>query len=226
MNCRGAQKAIITALASSESAFPEDLDQHLRDCDSCCAFYTTQTALFRSIDSHLRPIANEPVPRSLLPGVRARLLEQRSPRPQWISTWGIAAIAALVVFTAAVRIQMRHSGMADHASERAAEVVPGSPTVNRRGPADRRVPRHASQPSPSRFVRRAGVPAPSTTPEVLVLREEQEAYAHFVTELSKDRDSAIVLTSAAAEGGDAPVEIALLTIKSVEVKPLEGSGNE
>jgi hypothetical protein len=75
-------------------------------------------------------------------------------------------------------------------------------------------------------VRRAGVPAPSTTPEVLVLREEQEAYAHFVTELSKDRDSAIVLTSAAAEGGDAPVEIALLTIKSVEVKPLEGSGNE
>jgi hypothetical protein len=54
--------------------------------------------------------------------------------------------------------------------------------------------------------------------QVLVLREEQEAYAHFVTELSKDRDYAIALTSAASESGDAPVEIALLTIKSVEVK--------
>lgn len=220
MNCRRAQEEIITALASSESGFRGDLAQHVRDCVSCRAFFTTQTALFRSIDAHLRPIANEPVPRSLLPGVRARLQEECLPRPQWISAWGIAAIAALVVFTAAARIQMRHPAMTDHAKS-AAEVMPGSPTVNRRGPADRRVPRHAAQPSPTRVVPRTAVPALSIAPEVFVLREEQEAYAYFVTELSKDRDSAMALTSAAPERGDAPVEIALLTIKSVEVKPLE-----
>jgi len=226
MNCRRAQEKIIKALASSESVFRGDLAQHLQACVSCRAFLATQNALFSSIDSHLRPIANVPVPRSLLPGVRARLQEESSARQPWIPTWGFAAIAALVVLTVAVRIQMRHWGTTDHANQRAAQVVPGSPTVNRPGPADPPVPMLAAHPSATRFLRGAGVPAPSTTPEVLVLREEQEAYAHFVSGLSKDRDSRIALTSAAPEPGDAPVEIGFLTIKSVEVKPLEGSGNE
>jgi hypothetical protein len=66
----------------------------------------------------------------------------------------------------------------------------------------------------------------SSTAEVLVLREEQQAYVHFVNELSKDRDAAVALTLAAHASEDVPVEIALLAINSVEVKPLEGTDSE
>jgi hypothetical protein len=76
-----------------------------------------------------------------------------------------------------------------------------------------------------RNTRNTEVPAHSSATEVLVLPAEQQAFQRFVSHISQDQDSAKAL-AAAAPDGNAHVEIALLSITNVEVKPLEGTDSE
>ena len=108
MNCRSAQEKIVDAIASRESGLCEDLDQHVRECAGCRAFLASQASLASAIDSHLRLIAKEPVPPSLLPRVRARLEQETAPR-QSILRWQFAAVATVVVLLVAAAIRMRDS---------------------------------------------------------------------------------------------------------------------
>jgi hypothetical protein len=59
--------------------------------------------------------------------------------------------------------------------------------------------------------------------EVLVLAEERAAFARFVSDLPEERDVAVALTRQEADGNDKTVEIALLRIDELDVKPLESS---
>lgn len=226
MNCECAKERIVEALASCDSGVRGELDQHLQNCNSCRIFFEKQTALHRAIDSHLRVMVKQPIPPSLLPQLRVRLQEDVSLRPAWFSGWRIAAIVALVILAAAASIPMRRSGKHDHPAESASHVVTVSPSRNHPPSADGQVQVSAAKSSPARTVRKASIPEPASTPEILVSREEQKAFTHFVTQLSRDRDSAFTLASVTPVNDDAPIEIALLTFKSVEVTPLEGSGDE
>ncbi len=226
MNCRYARKEIVDALACGGSGFHAELDQHLGACASCRAFSASQTSLFTDVDSHLRLVVNEHIPPSLMAGVIARLPKEDSPRLQWFSARRIAGVAVLAVLVAAVDIQLRRSNPADRVSERAAESVASAANTDHERPVKGRVQVSNPKTSQAQGVRKASIPAPASAPAVLVSREEQEAFAHFVNEISNDRDSAIALASAAPENGDAPLEIALLKIESVEVRPLERSDRE
>jgi hypothetical protein len=223
MNCRSAQEEIVDAMASREYELRGKLDRHVRECAGCSAFLASQTSLSAAVDSHLRLIANEPVPPSLLPGVRAQLDQEPAPR-QWAFSWRFAAVAAAVVLLLAAGIRMLRSDTSGRAPEATAQVAPGSPSVNRAAT----VGPQAQQPArkTSRVIRKAGVHAHSSAPEVLVLPEEQQAFRRFVSDISKDWDVAKVSVAAAPDSADAAVEIALLTIENVEVKPLEGTDSE
>jgi anti-sigma factor RsiW len=222
MNCRSAQEKIVDAMASRELGLRRDLDQHVRECAGCRAFLASHASLASAIDSHLRLIANEPVPPSLLPGVRARLDQEAAPR-QWIFSWRFAAVATVVVLLVATVIGMRDSDKPGRPKQTTAKVAHGSPDVNRPPTVYSQIQLPA--PKASRFaaaVGKASIPAP----EVLVLAAEQQAFRRFVSDISKDRASANALVSAAPDSGDGPVEIALLAIENVEVKPLEGTDSE
>jgi anti-sigma factor RsiW len=226
MNCRSAQEKIVDAMASREPGLRGDLDQHVRECAGCHAFLASHASLASAIDSHLRLIANEPVPPSLLPAVRARLEQEAAPR-QWIFSWRFAAVATVVVLLVATVIGMRDSDKPGRPKETTAKVAHGSPDVNRPPTVSSQIQLPA--PKASRFaaaVRKASIPAHSSAPEVLVLPEEQQAFRRFVSDISKDRASANALVSAAPDSGDGPVEIALLAIENVEIKPLEGTDSE
>jgi hypothetical protein len=225
MNCRNAQEKIIDLMASRESGLREELDQHVRGCARCRAFLASQASLSTAVDSHLRLIANEPVPSSLLSGVRARLEQEAAPG-QWILGWRFAAVAAAVVLVAAAGIRTRRPDIPGRAPQATAQVAPGSPNMNRALTLSPQIQQPASQNSPVAAVRKAGVLAHSSAPEVLVLPEEQQAFRRFVRDISKDRDTAKALVAAVPDSADAPVDIALLTIESVEVKPLEGTDSE
>jgi hypothetical protein len=56
--------------------------------------------------------------------------------------------------------------------------------------------------------------------------EERQAFARFVAELPDEREVALALTRPASALEDVPVEIALLQIESLELKPLEGTPGE
>jgi hypothetical protein len=227
MNCRRAQEKIVDAMASREPGLRGDLDQHVRECAGCRAVLTSHASLASAIDSHLRLIANEPVPPSLLPGVRARLEQEAAPR-QWIFGWRFAAVATVVVLLVATVIGMRDSDKPGRPTETTAKVAHGSPDVNRPPTVSSQIQLPA--PKASRVVaaavRKASIPAHSSAPEVLVLPEEQQAFRLFVSDISKDRASANALVSVAPDSGDGPVEIALLAIENVEIKPLEGTDSE
>jgi hypothetical protein len=223
MNCKRAQEEISGALASGEWELARELGQHLQGCAGCRAFRADQAILFQLIDARLRSLANEPVPPSLLPGVRVRLEGETLPRGHRIRTWQLAAIAALVVLFAAVSIPLRRSGTPQVSST--PTVASGKNNATPSRATVRRAPMPALQPVPPHVTPKAGVAKSSSTP-VIVLREEQEAYARFVNDLSKDRDAALALAFAEPAGDETPVEIALLAIKSVEVKPLEGTDSQ
>jgi hypothetical protein len=222
MKCKRAQEEISASLVSGESEIGRELRQHLQDCAACGAFFADQVALFQALDSHLRAIANEPVPPSLLPGVRVRLQEVLP--PQGTRTWQLATMGALVILSAAAVMPLRRSVAPAYTTGSTPAVAHSENSARRSRPALGRAP--LPQPLPPQVTRKVGVATTSSTAEVLVLREEQEAYMHFVNELSKDRDAAVALTLAAHASEDVPVEIALLAIKSVEVKPLEGTDSE
>jgi anti-sigma factor RsiW len=225
MNCRNAQEKIIDLMASRESGLREELDQHVRGCARCRAFLASQASLSTAVDSHLRLIANEPVPSSLLSGVRARLEQEAAPG-QWILGWRFAAVAAAVVLVAAAGIRTRRPDIPGRAPQATAQVALGSPNMNRALTLSPQIQQPASKTSPVAAVRKAGVLAHSSAPEVLVLPEEQQAFRRFVRDISKDRDTAKALVAAVPDSADAPVDIALLTIESVEVKPLKGTDSE
>jgi len=217
MNCKSAQEIIIDAMASRAGELRGELHQHVRECAKCSAFLANQASLSTAIDSYLRLVASEPVPASLLPGVRPRLEQEAAPR-RWIFGRQFAAVAAAIVLLAALGVRMRNSNKPERPTESAAQVAPETPNVS---PQVQQLARKTS-----RVLRKASVRAHSSASEVLILPEEQQAFRCFVSDVSKDRASANAPISAAPDGGDVPVEIALLTIEKVEVKPLEGTDSE
>jgi hypothetical protein len=225
MNCRSAQEKIVDAMVSREPGLCGDLDQHVRECAGCRAFLASHASLASAIDSHLRLIANEPVPPSLLPGVRARLDQEAAPR-QWIFSWRFAAVAIVVVLLVATVIGMRDSDKPGRPKQTTAKVAHGSPDVNRPPIFSSQIQLPAPKASRVAAVRTASIPAHPSAAEVLVLPEEQQAFRRFVSDIAEDRRSANAIISAVPGNGDVPVEIALLTIENVEVKRLDGTDSE
>ena len=101
MNCQSAKEQITDTLAAGSVELTGDLTGHVRSCSGCGTFYARQAELFRAIDSALSAMANEPVPASLLPRVRAQMEETHVSslwlyRPLPIAA--ILVIACLIAF--------------------------------------------------------------------------------------------------------------------------------
>jgi hypothetical protein len=61
------------------------------------------------------------------------------------------------------------------------------------------------------------------TSEVIVLAEEREAFLRFAAEVPQERDVALALTRPSRTPPGLPVEIALLRIDEMVVKPLQST---
>jgi anti-sigma factor RsiW len=223
MSCEGYRGKLIDGLASGEAAPGGEVAAHLRACRACREFYEAQVHLFGAIDAGVRTMVNEEVPASLLPGVRARVAENGTPRRSWNLGWGFAALAAAAVVVMSIGLPRRGSETTGKVAGRAPAVGMGMNEVPRIAP----VPLQAAATAPKHLTMGAKRVAVSedgeVRPEVLVLAEEHAAFVRFVTDLPEERDVAVALTRPAADGKDAAVEIALLQIDELDVKPLESS---
>ncbi len=222
MNCQNAREQITDTLAGGSAELTGELTAHVETCAGCGAFYVQQAELFRAVDSGVSAMANEPVPASLLPRVRARM-EERIPRRSWVSSALTAAAALAVVVLVAIfhpLVEKKPKGMP----------VSAIPALSKDNPevhqhtgivtAVAALPRgpkviHAEA---SRGTCAEGIAA---VPEVIVLRQEREAFARFLAELPKEKEIAEALTQAAPQKDEQPVETALLQIGELEVRPLD-----
>jgi hypothetical protein len=232
MNCQRCQQQISESLATGASVLPPEVAAHESSCLSCREFYAAQQTLFQSIDAGLHSFANQPVPPSLLPSVRARLDDMPAAQPSLIPHWRTVVVAAVAILALAVSYALRrpipqpdfqqHASVAVQSTEdrqaAAPETHPEGPEVARAS-----APAHVSA---SLLAKRASTSTSSSASEVIVLPEERAAFAQFVAEVPTEREVALALTQPAAPMPDAAVQIALLQIAEVEVKPLEGTPRE
>jgi len=216
MSCEGYRDKLIVTLASGAGSLDGDVATHLGTCAACEKFYEAQVNLFGAIDSGLRAMVNEAVPASLLPRVRARVAEAGTPHGAWGFSWGFAAVAVAAVLLISVGLLKQSPDSRNKVNDRipvvfqgardAKEVTPEQPRVIAAGPKM--------------------VAAPSvrvTAPEVLVLAEERAAFEKFVKNLPEEREVAVAFTRPATDAKDEGVEIALLQIDELDVKPLESA---
>ena len=227
MNCTEYREKLTGTLAASETVPPGELSAHQQSCPGCRAFHDSQVNLFRSMDLGLLAVANEPIPPSFLPGVRARLNQEPTPHRAWFAGWRFALLAATAVTALLVGLlwhrPVTHPGVTDngHAAPLAAgnRIPAVLPAQNSPQVSMTRAPRRASSPlSPAEVS--------ATEPEVLVLPQEREAFARFVARLPEEKNVALALTRPAPERADLPVEIALLDLGNIEVKPLQSEARE
>lgn len=216
MSCEGYRDKLIVALASGAGSLDGDVATHLGTCAACEKFYEAQVNLFGAIDSGLRAMVNEAVPASLLPRVRARVAEAGTPHGAWGFSWGFAAVAVAAVLLISVGLLKQSPDSRNKVNDRIPVVFQGARDAKEVTPEQPRVIAAGPKLSSSEVKMVAA-------PEVLVLAEERAAFEKFVKNLPEEREVAVAFTRPATDAKDEGVEIALLQIDELDVKPLESA---
>ena len=221
MNCQQSQKGIQDALAAGEAKLHGAVAAHQQDCAACQAYFESQARLFRQLEEGLTAIANEEVPASLLPRVRARLDEEPPQRYSWMPGWGLAAIAAVILGVSlgfVLHQPKPHAVLPENvpmAARGAENPVPGL-----------QLPRKVATPSLNQGHEHgrafaAAAKGSETVPEVIVLPEEQAAFAKFVRQLPEQQEVILAVAHAVPANDDLLAEIASLEIEGLQMKPLD-----
>jgi hypothetical protein len=226
MPCEHYQEALVDTAASGGEPHGE-LRAHLGVCAGCRAAFAEEQSLFSSIDTGLHMTANAQVPASLLPRVRARLVEAE-PRRRW--TQPLIFAAASVAFTFAIFLfaQSRHSRAVLQSKEPLQFPANETPVAKARqsSGAGSEILSSTVNNSQTRGHRTLLRPVASGQPEVLVPPEEREAFARFVATLRERGEVAIALVTPSAHEEGEPASLKPLQIDMLEVKPLEGTESE
>lgn len=227
MNCKQCQERMLEALVAGDVQVARELVAHQELCATCRQYYEVQSRLFRSMDAGLRAMAKEKVPPSLIPAVRSRLEQQPVPGRAWLPSWSFALVASVALLVMGIRYVRHRSESQPGFSEGASVTSPSAMNAETPALPSQKVataaPHRQRKPASS-----ANLPPTDSeaAPEVIVLAEERQAFVRFVAELPEQRDVALALTRPASVVQDDPVEIALMQIDSLEVKPMESTARE
>ena len=224
MNCRQCQKRILDAFAAAEAAPPDAVVEHKQNCGACQAYYELQASFFRRLEEGIKVMANEEVPPSLVPRVKARLTRELPSTSAWAPAWGMAAVAAAVLAAslglAFLDRPKYHSVLSERA--RVATHSMESPVVATREPAGAAKPSLGRQPKRARaHASRQGAEVSEVMPEVIVLPEERAAFARFVAEPPRNQAAALASTGAAPLNDEVTAEIVALKIDGLELESLD-----
>jgi hypothetical protein len=221
MNCASRRNALIELAATGGEPVSE-LRAHLHQCPSCRAVFESERNLFTAIDAGLRAGARVEVPTSLLPRVRTRLDE--SPR----YNLGAAHLRKITLAIVAAAILLLSINSLRH---------PKRPQTPSRSPSLASPSSIASQPlTPSpqlaaperdknRFSERRRIQrqSPGIAPhgdEILVPPDQEILLAKYASQLSRRRTAGPVVAVQSAPPDSQPLEIALIQIAELDVKPL------
>jgi hypothetical protein len=228
MNCQQFQEEILNGFAAGDSETPAKSLAHRLQCSECRRYYEAQLVLFGSIEQGLGRIVNVPVPPSLLPVVRARLEQRTAPRFSRHYGWTLATVACTALAAVAFAFFWHRPQPISPGPEITQGATVGQSIVERH-PA-LAVPEVANtvRKAPAQLVKHHEQPATpesaeQPTSEVIVLAEEREAFSRFLAQVPENPAMAAALTRPAPKENESAVEIALLKIDTLEVKPLEST---
>jgi len=220
MNCRMVQQEMAYSLAAGSAALPPQISAHRDVCEECRSFFEAQQKLFTRLDSALHNLVNQPVPPSLVPGIRLRLDEPSSGYFLWAPRWILPAVATAAVIILGLALVRNFSSSRRALPEVAATASRGQVESVGKQPVRRAPTGFALKPAPRRSVTRvAGVADPAA--EVIVLAEERDAFARYVASHAARKSLPVAAGPAAPPQQGKLVEIALLQIDDIAVKSLE-----
>ena len=224
MNCRQCQKRILDAFAAAEAVPPDVVVEHKQNCGACQAYYELQASFFRRLEEGIKVMANEEVPPSLVPRVKARLTQELPSASAWAPAWGMAAVAAAVLAaslgSAFLDRPKYHSVLSERAKVATHSIE--SPVVATREPPGAAKPSLGRQPKrASAHASGQGTEVSEVMPEVIVLPEERAAFARFVAEPPRNQEAALAWTRAAPPNDEVTAEIVALKIEGLELESLD-----
>jgi hypothetical protein len=219
MNCRQCQQKLLHSLAAGDIPSAEVV-AHESSCLACRKFHAAENNLFRSIDSGLRSLANQPVPRSFLPSLRVRLDEKFMANQAPFYRWGFTAVATAVILAISVALFLRRPTTTPPVSLLQSTLLASRSTENQAFASQPHQELRKNAPFAAEFRHTARAAASIKQPEVIVLAEEREAFAKFVAEVPDEPSVALAFAHPAPAATSDVVEIALLQIDLLEVKPL------
>ncbi len=226
MNCQNAREQITDLLAAGRVELTGELAGHVQSCAGCGTFYAQQAKLFRAMDSALSAMANEPMPLSLLPRVRARMEETRTLSPWFYRLLPIAAIlviAYLIAFPLARR-SLRSDGVQVAVIPKRSESRVQSRPPLAGQPETLKVPPATREQRPRHSVRLPAAQRPAQTAEVAVLVSSEESQGLLQLAAAVPRSpqwaQAMLHPVDLARTQIEPIEP--IEIASLEVSPLSG----
>jgi len=223
MNCQVTQKKITEGFAAGSAALSQDARMHQENCAKYRLFYEQEMNLFASLDAGLQNLVNQPVPTSLLPRLRAALEQTPVRRPLTLPAWSLAALTVAMVAVLSLGLLLNHVHHRASKFESQAVVSQSERPPEPKTPLPLRVASNATRrtkPAITPLTKKSG-----SRPEVTVLAEEREAFAQFLADHAKE-PLALVAAPKALDKSESAIDIALLTIKKVNIEPLQGTVEE
>jgi hypothetical protein len=231
MTCHHYKQALLELAARGTEPDPQLL-AHLQACSSCRSAFEHERSLLASIDSCLRSSANADIPPSFIPTVRAQL-HRESPAAQaarltnplfWLPAIAAAAIVFFIFASHDRRVKSQPAAE-QSATERIESPVAKATTepspsqaataaIHRSGNGKRDPSRAVISPD------KKPVRTSSSDPEILVPPDQEILLARYADQFRRHHQSSAVLLTEAAPDQTAPLQVPLIQIAELEVKPL------
>jgi hypothetical protein len=221
MNCKSLRAAIIELAATGGEPISQ-LRAHLHECPSCRATLERERNLFAAIDAGLDRGARVELPPSFLPRVRARIAESPLYSPQASLLRKITlALAAAAVLLLSVS-SLRHPQQPKSTPEASGQALPSSSSGQTLA---------TSIQPPSAEIGKKAVLQPASShlqhsiltqhgPEILVGPDQEALLAQYAKQLNTRRSAGAVAAVQSTPPDSQPLEIALIQIAELDVKPL------
>jgi hypothetical protein len=222
MLCERYKNALMEAAATG--AEPQGhLRAHLATCAACRMVFAEEQSLFSAIDTGLHSTVAAEVPGSLLPRVRARLLDETPSQYRWILAWvPVAASVALLIgflFLRGVRPDVRDSPMEPKQAIRGIPPVETSASRPGNPPAQQ-----ALNASPVlRQLRQANPSREHKEPRALVPAEQPAVIARLLDGLRRGEVQGEVLLAESNGSQSQDLQIAPIAVAPIDVKALDGA---
>jgi hypothetical protein len=231
MTCHHYKQALLELAAAGVEPSPE-LRAHLQACSSCRGAFENERSLFASIDSCLRSSANSEIPSSFIPTVCAQL-QQESPAAQgsaritnpllWLPAIAAAAIILFIFASQDRRIKSRptdeHLATKRIESPVATATTAASPSQATNVPITAAVGKRLASKAiiaPDKNPVRAS----SGGPEILVPPDQEILLARYADRFRRHHQSSATLLTEVAPDQTAPLQVPLIQIAELDVKPL------
>ncbi|HSY32863.1 MAG TPA: hypothetical protein VLA42_12800 [Verrucomicrobiae bacterium] len=230
MICHHYKHALLELAAAGVEPSPE-LRAQLQACSSCRSAFEHERSLLASIDSCLRSSANAEIPSAFIPTVRAQLQRESPAAPAahitnplfWLPA--IAAAAIILFIFASQDHGVKSQPTAEQSATQriespvAAATTAASPSPATTAPITAAIEkRHASK----GVIRpdKNPVPASSSAPEILVPPDQEILLARYADQFRRHHQSSATLLTEVAPDQTAPLQVPLIQIAELDVKPL------